>query len=311
MNNIVHLKLNINQKNKKMKKIKNVFFFIIIVIMFSSCQAQRRGVQFYSGDKNTEVISDQMLLITQKKTEYEGQLRRLKRSRASQLAQSQSTNNRQILILERDIKRLEAELENLTRPQNLSGQALLEKKSSIEGKIEEKEERLAQLFQSEDYNPMQHIDAQISQLRSMLTDLHLAEDQMLINMSQAQKQQYFQANLKSGYEAANAYLLMNWASNQSSSEGAANSNNDEFIGIVINEYHQAVTATIRHSSGYLQVIRLERRSQQEITLPFPGRYTAHFEGSFGRTNVVSINIRPTASVNVNGKEYDFYLIKYR
>ncbi len=175
--------------------------------------------------------------------------------------------------------------------------------------ISSNEERLEVLYQSDSYpSSVSSLDFQINQIESLLFDLQINEDQMLVQMNQKGELDYFSGNIRNGYEAANAYLLMKWAS-----DNTGNNLNPEksFEGLVINEYHQPVTAIIRHSSGYTIVLRMDRRSEQEIELPFPGRYSSYFEGQFGRSIYVSHNVTPTGTVFANNREYDFLLIKHR
>ncbi len=293
-----------------MKKLLFILLSLVIVVSTTSCQTSRRGVRFYSGDKNTTVVKDQMSLTSQKKTEYEIKLRRLQSQRETIISSLKNEQAVEIRRLEDENRRLEYELDNLqNNPQRTTGDDLLNQIDKILKEISSNEEKLEILYQSDSYpSSASNLDSQISQIEGLLFNLQINEDQMLVQMNQKGELDYFSGNIRNGYEAANAYLLMKWASDNT---GNNINHQNSFEGLVINEYHHAVTATIRHSSGYTIVLRMNRRSEQEIELPFPGRYTSYFEGTFGRSNYVSHNVTPTGTVFANNREYDFLLIKHR
>jgi hypothetical protein len=291
---------------------KKVFFilFIVLVVGISSCQTGRRGVQFYSGDKNTTVVSDQISLTNQKKTEYEIKLRRLQTQRERILSSVKNEQVIEIRRLENENRRLNHQLKNLKNsPQRISGDGLLNEIERIDEELSSNEKRLQNLYQSPSYpGSASNLDSQISQIEDLLLNLQINEDEMLVQMNQKDGLDYFQGNIRNGYEAANAYLLMKWASDNT---GNSINHQSSFDGLIINEYHQPVTATIRHSNGYTIVLRIDRRSEQEIELPFPGRYISYFEGTFGKSNLVTHNVTPTGTVFANDKKYDFLSVKHK
>ncbi len=292
---------------------KSVIFLIIAIVFIttSSCQSYRRGVQFHSGDKNTSVIDDQMSLTEEKKTEYQIELRRLKRERGNLINSSKDENLSEIKRLENAKKRLEHQLKDLqNNPQKFEGDRLLSEIEDLESKISQKEERLQSLYESSNYpSEAKVLDERISEVEDLLFDLQLAEDKMIVRMNSQDELDYFQGDIRNGQEAANAYMLMKWVSSDGNKINDSSQSN--FEGIIINEYHQSVTAVIKHSNGYKILLRLEPKSEEVIKLPFPGEYISYFEGNFGRSNYVSHNVTPTGKVLANDREYDFLLIKHR
>ncbi len=287
-----------------------------IGIGISSCQGYRRGVKFYSGDKNTEILGEQVDLLQSKKAEYQFQLRRLERNRLRQLSELQSNEVQQINLLEGEIKRLENQIKELYS-QELSEADRLSEQASLEEKILEKEAKLEQLYQSAYSKDLRDIDDQIGQIRSLLLDLEITEDLMLIRTAYNPEKEFFSGNIRNGYEAANSYLLMKWAAQEGSKS------NEEFStqlqALIINEWTRGVTAVIRHSSGLaLPDVPLDPKSMTVINLPFPGQYICYFKRGQQRGGTVIKTVNPHLLVNIDGiitdgrieeKEFAFVLIQ--
>jgi len=166
---------------------KNLFFIASIFFLamsISSCQTSRRGVRAYFGDKNLKVIESQKDLVAEKKADYEVALASLQRERARQLSSLQFSGSQEIRRNEVELRRLQAELEDLYRgSHSLSGQTLLDQKASLEEEIGQKEERLNSLRSGEDYpESLALLDAQISKISSLLLNMQLEEDEMLVTM---------------------------------------------------------------------------------------------------------------------------------
>lgn len=296
-----------------MKKLGFILFILSLLFLNSSCHSQRRGVQFYSGDKNAEVIENQLSLTQEKRSEYEIQLRRLRNERSNIISQKEGEMFSEISRLENENKRLEQSLNQLKRgPQRLDGDHLLEKIERLENKISQNNRRLESLYNSDSYpKEAARIDRQISQTEAFLFELQLAEDQKLVRMSGKDELNFFQGNIRNGYEAANSYMLMKWA--QESTTGRAvnnNSNDSKLSGIIVNEFHRGVTAVIRHESGFqFPDIPISPKSTVEIELPLPGKYICYFKRGNRQTNTVIKKVNPMFLVNYKGADYGFVLIQ--
>lgn len=293
-----------------MKKLLILLSIIFIAINFSSCQVSRRGIQFYSGDKNTNVIEDQLTLTQSKKTEYETRLSRLQRERESILSSSQSESNKEIIRLENENRRFKAELGQLKgRPQRVDASTLLSQVEEIKEKIDQNDSRLAYLYQSEKYpSQAKNLDNRIESIDDLLFNLQIAEDQMLVKMTQKENLDFFQGNIRNGYEGANAYMLMKWAQEPTTGTAVNTQEKGQLQGIIVNEFHRGVTAVIRHSSGLqLPDIPLEPKSSVVIDLPFPGEYICYFKRGSRTTNTVVKSVNPRLLVNYKGDNYAFVL----
>ncbi len=294
-----------------MKKTK-ILIFILLFIVTSACQTQRRGVKFYSGDKNTSVVGNQLSLTGQKKTEYEIKLRRLQGQRQAILASQKNEKTAEIKRLENENKRLDHELSNLqSNLQRITGDDLVNQIAEVLKRISSNEEKLQILYKSDDYpSTASNIDKQIIRIEGLLLELQINEDQMLVKMNKTEDLEYFQGNLRNGHEAANAYMLMKWAQKDDGQAQIVNHQKEEtgFQALIINEWSRGVTVVIRHSSGFeLTEVPIEAKSKMIINLPFPGNYTCYFKRGSQRGNYVNKNINPRLRVNHEGENYAFIL----
>ncbi len=294
-----------------MKKLVILLIVIFIGINFSSCQVSRRGVQFYSGDKNTNVVENQLSLTQEKKAEYEVKLSRMQRERDNILSGSQSEASREISRLENENRRLKAQLRELKgRSHRIDGSTLLSQIEEIEENIYRNEDRLSNLYQSDNYPAqVKSLDNRIESIENLLFDLQLAEDQMLVKMTREENLDFFEGNIRNGYEGANAYMLMKWAQ-EPSGNAVNNQEGGGLQALIVNEFHRGVTAVIRHSSGLqLPDIPIDAKTSVVIDLPFPGEYVCYFKRGGRTTNVVKKTVNPRLLVHHKGENYAFVLIQ--
>ncbi len=294
-----------------MKKLLFIIFILVIVVSTSSCQTSRRGVQFYSGDKNTTVVEDQMYLTNQKKTEYEIKLRRLQSQRERILSSVKNEQTSEIRRLENENRRLKHQLDNLqNNPQRTTGDDLLNQIDEILKEISSNEEKLEILYQSDSYpKSAQNLDYQISQIERLLFNLQINEDEMLVQMNQKDGLDYFSGNVRNGIEAANAYMLMKWAQDDNGQVKIVNNQTDNNLqALIVNEWSKGVTAVIRHSSGFqLPDIPVQANSKVIINLPFPGEYICYFKRGYNRGNTIIKNVNPRLLIYYEGESFAFIL----
>ncbi len=292
-----------------MKKLVIILIMVFVGVNLSSCQTNRRGIQFYSGDKNTVVIENQLSLTQEKKDEYEIKLNRMKRERDRILSGSEQEINSEISRLENENRRLNAQLRELKgSSQRADGSSLLHQIEEIEKKISQNEDRLSYLYQSDRYpSRAKALDEKIDNIAELLFDLQIVEDQMLAKMTREENLDFFQGNIRNGYEGANAYMLMKWA--QEPVAGTAiNSQGGKIQAVIVNEFHRGVTAVIRHSSGVkFPDIPMDAKSSTIIDLPFPGEYVCYFRRGNQRGSIIIKHVNPRLLVDYKGKKYGFVL----
>lgn len=279
-----------------MRKVNFLVFLVLGVALFSSC-VSKRGVQFYSGDKNNDVIASNVELASQKRLDLQSQILRLQRQKDVVVMGIDRQESRDIMRREAEVRRLEIELQRLAAPQR--GESNLteyeEKLAQLEAKKEELEliKNSSQAYEA-NVAPM---DTKIQNLESMLLSLEMAENQALANNLAESSQDYFEGNLKSGNEAANAYSLMKWSQRQGQEL-------ETFEGIIINDRAETVVITMKHSNGWRMVYDIPSKSTLEVSAPFPGDYTisSRYKNGYktGTTSVVK-----TKKVFHEGKTYYF------
>ncbi len=279
---------------------KKVIILLLTVALFSSCASQR-GVQFYSGDKNNEVLASNIELASQKRLDLQSQIFRLQRERDVVVMRIDRDESRDISLKEAEIRRLETELLRLTAAQR--GESNLLEYEQKASQLENKKAELIEIKKSSEayQSSVVPLDNKIVQLEGLLFDLELAETQALTNNLAESNLDYFEANLKSGYEAANAYSLIKWSQKQAPEE-------DAFKGIIINNRSQSIIITIAHPNGWIAVYDLAPETILEVAVPFPGDYTVKSKYSntikLGKTNV-----RPSKKVFHQGKPYFFRILQ--
>ena len=287
---------------------KKIIWIVLIIMLFSSCSAQRRGVTFYSGDKNPQKIEEQMSVLQSKKREYSSLLLQLKRERDIRLRNARQIELREIYSLEAQLRRIDGRIDELNSSnQRVDGTDLLMSLARLEAEKKEKDKRLQVLYNNKSYNQFSETDQRIQEIENLLTQLNIAEDKMLIAMSSNNQLNYFEGNVRDPLAAARAYSLMTYSKQQRSATNSATG----FEGIIKNELRQPIVVKIRHSNGWSGNVYLTGSSKQTIDLPFPGNYTAtSYIGGRARGTAI-IEVSPTKTSLFSGEEIAWFFIQPR
>jgi TolA-binding protein len=283
-----------------MKKINFFVFLVLGVIVFSSCGSAKRGVQFYSGDKNNEVIAKNLETSSSKRQDLQRQLFRLEQDRNVVLTKIKREESHDIKGLEMEIRRIEYEIQRLNSQRHTVDILAIEAETE---KLAVKRLELESLKNSsnsyqKEVSPM---DAKIAEMEGLLLTLEMAETQALANNLASTGLDYFEGNLKSGTEAANAYSLMSWSQQNNAGEAS-------FVGIIVNNRPHQVIMTLIHSNGWKMVYDIAPNTSIEIEVPFPGEYKAYsrYEGTV-KSGLVSV--KKTKKVFHQGKTYFFRILQ--
>ncbi len=302
-----------------MKKYWNIFLVLITLLLTqSSCSAQswRRGVTFYEGDKSSYEIAQQSQLISDKIQEYESRIRRLNQERANIIARSDMIFVRNLRSTEFQIDNLQKSIDRLSRESRQNPDDLLSELEKLDQQLAQEEAKLVGIKESAEYPiNLKNIDVEIESLQFNIANLRSAHDNMLVVMSNTDRTSYFAGNIRNGYEAASAYLLMKWANESGSvspgfSTGTQTSTqNSEFTIFVRNDWVRPVTANIRHSSGWRTGIYLKPKEEIVISVPLPGIYSCYFQHGNRIGNTTTNTIDPLSHVMVEGQKYNLLFIQ--
>lgn len=273
-----------------MKKVNFFVFLVLGVVIFSSC-ASKRGVQFYSGDKNNDVIASNVELASQKRLDLQSQILRLQRQRDVVVMGIDRDESRDIMRREAEVRRLEMELQRLAAPQR--GESNLteyeEKLAQLKSKKEELEliKNSSQVYER-NVAPM---DTKIQDLESMLLSLEMAETGALIANLEASTQDYV---LGKNIDAID-YAIIRQARGKQDEQHC-------YQCLLINKMNREITVRVVYNrdSRIRMTFVLAPNTENEVCLPYVGDYTV-----FEELGTKQINIGPSPRVQKNNKNYHY------
>lgn len=273
-----------------MKKVNFFVFLILVVVVFSSCASQR-GVQFYSGDKNNDVIASNIELATKKRLDLQSQIHRLQRQRDVVVMEIDRQESRDIFRRESEIRRLETELQRLAAPQR--GESNLSHYENKLAQLELKKKELELIknsSQAYERNVLP-MDIKIQDLENMLLSLEMAETGALIANLEASTQDYV---LGKNINAIDYAIVM-----QARGLGVEE---HCFQCLLINNLSREITVRIvyNNDSRIRRTFILGPKTVNEVCLPYMGQYTVYEELG---TRIISID--PAPRVQRNDKNYHY------
>ncbi len=273
-----------------MKKIKFFAFLVLGVVIFSSCASQR-GIQFYSGDKNNDVLESNIAIASQKRLDLQSQILRLQRQREVVVMAIDRDEARDMVRRESEIRRLEMELQRLAAPQRgESNLAEYDQKLAQLGVKRAELQSMKSSSQAYETNVVP-MDDKLAKLESMLLSLEMAETGALIANLEASTQDYVLGNNIDAID----YAIIKQAQGQKDEQHC-------YQCLLINKLNKEIIVWIvyNNDSRIRFSFLLSPKSENEICLPYMGNYTVRDELKTGH-----INIGPSPRVQKNNKHYHF------